>query len=84
MEKEGKVMIFSYVKGLNQQQDVKKLVEGNKEQNMGATTKEHLKEKKMGVWHSHNAFCGCMFSRNVTDGVKDVSIHETSKGGAKK
>ena len=55
VEKEGKVMILSYVKGLNQQEDMHQLVEGNKEQNVGVTSKAHSKEKHMGICHSHNA-----------------------------
>lgn len=34
----------------------------------------------MGVFNSHNALCGCMFADNATDGVEDLSLHETSKG----
>ena len=38
----------------------------------------------MGIFHSHNVLCGFMFAVNATNGVKDVSIHETSKGGVEK
>ena len=38
-------MIFSYVKGVKQQEDMQQLVERNQEQNMGATTKEHSEER---------------------------------------
>ena len=51
---------------------------------MGATTKEHLEEKQMGVFHSHNAMCGCMFAGNEIDGVRYVFLHETSKSGVQK
>ena len=61
-------MIFSYVKGVEQQEDMQQLVEENKEQNMGATIKAHLKENHMGVCHSHNALCGCMFTSDAPHG----------------
>ena len=51
MEKEGKVMIVSYEKDIEKQLDG-----GNKEKHIGATTKELLKEKRMGLCHSHNTF----------------------------
>ena len=38
----------------------------------------------MGVCHSHNALSGCMFLGNASDGVKDMSLHETSKDGFEK
>ena len=38
----------------------------------------------MEVCYSHNTLCGCMFVGNATDGVKDVSVHEISKGGVEK
>lgn len=41
VEKEGKLMILSCVKGVKQQEDMQQFVEGNKEQNVGATTNAH-------------------------------------------
>lgn len=68
VEKEGKVMILSYVKGVKQQEDMQELVEGNKEKIVGAIAKAHSEEKYMGVYHSHNDLCGFMFTSDLVDG----------------
>ena len=41
---EGKVTILSYVKGVEQEEDMCQMVEEKKEQRVGATTKEVSKE----------------------------------------
>ena len=74
MEKEGKVMILSYMKGMEQH-----LVGENKEQSVGAITRELLKEEHMGLCHSHNVLCKCVFVGDVADGVKEVAMRKSSK-----
>ena len=47
---------------------------------MGVVATTLLKEEQMGVCHSHNVLCGCIFVGNTTYGVQYVALRETSKG----
>ena len=74
-------MILSYVKGINQQEHVKQLVEGNKEQDVVATTIENSrKEEPMEAFHK--VLCGHVIAGNGVNCVEDVAMQKTLKGVA--